>query len=204
MHCYSPCPQLCSRPPLTYAFAGGSPPPAGKSPGGSLLLSPGSWCTRFCCALQECISQSCVSSGSSMVGLMATSPKRTYATATPRAPVPAADHCRPGPPQETLTVLSQSLWGPWVLVRTGLFEPSEHLWRERGLILNVNSPLLLSCWGFSFAHGRGASPHSHSSAYRLTGVSLMLDVGHLHTASPVKHSCCSCLGREVSQKPMHW
>ena len=40
----------------------------GQSLGGSLLLSPGSWCTSFCCALQESISQSCVSSGSSMVG----------------------------------------------------------------------------------------------------------------------------------------
>ena len=28
----------------------------GQSPVGSLLLSPGSWCTRFCCALQETIS----------------------------------------------------------------------------------------------------------------------------------------------------
>ena len=41
-------------------------------------------------------------SGSSMVGLMATSSKRAYATPTPRASVPAADHCRPGPPQEML------------------------------------------------------------------------------------------------------
>ena len=63
----------------------------GQSLVGSLLLSPGSWCTRFCCALQESISQSCVSSGSSIVGLMVTSSKRTYAI--PRAPVPAADHC---------------------------------------------------------------------------------------------------------------
>ena len=36
---------------------------------GSLLLSSGSWCTSFCCALQESISQSCVSSGSSMLGV---------------------------------------------------------------------------------------------------------------------------------------
>ena len=42
----------------------------GQSLVGSLLLSPGSWCTRFCCALQESISQACVSSGSCMVGLM--------------------------------------------------------------------------------------------------------------------------------------
>ena len=74
----------------------------GQSPVGSLLLSPGSWCTRFCCALQESISQSFVSSGSSLVGLMATSSKRMYAILTPRAPVPAADHCQPVPPQEML------------------------------------------------------------------------------------------------------
>ena len=35
----------------------------------------------------------------------------------------------------------------------GMFEPSEHLWQVWGLILNVISPLLPSCWGFSFAHG---------------------------------------------------
>ena len=58
------------------------------------------------------------------------------------------------------TALSQSLWGLWVLVP--LFERSEHLWREWGLILNTNSPLLPSCWGFSFALGHGVSPHGHS------------------------------------------
>ena len=43
----------------------------------SLLLSPGSWYTQgFVCALQESVSQSCVSSGGSMVGLMVTSSKR--------------------------------------------------------------------------------------------------------------------------------
>ena len=41
---------------------------------------------------------------------------------------------------------------------------------------------------FSFALGRGVSPHSHFSAYHLTGVSLTLDVGYLYTACPVKHS----------------
>ena len=81
----------------------------GPSLVGSLLLSPGSWCTRCCCALQETISQSCVSSGSSMVGLMATSSKRTYAIPTHRAPVSAADHCLPKPPQETLKHSSVSV-----------------------------------------------------------------------------------------------
>ena len=70
----------------------------GQSLVGSLLLSPGSWCTRFCCALQQSISQSSASFGSSMVGLMVTSSKRAHAiskSAAPRAPVPVADHRRP-------------------------------------------------------------------------------------------------------------
>ena len=46
----------------------------------SLRLSPGSWCTQVSvCVRQEFVSQSCVSSGGSMVGLMATSSKRAYA-----------------------------------------------------------------------------------------------------------------------------
>ena len=35
--------------------------------------------------------------------------------------------------------------------------PSEHLWQVWGLILNVISPLLPSCWVFSFAVGYGVS-----------------------------------------------
>ena len=38
-----------------------------------------------------------------------------------------------------------------------LFEPSEHVWWVRCLILNVISPLLPSCWDFAFALGCGIS-----------------------------------------------
>ena len=82
MYCYTQCPQPCSRPPLTHASSGDSWTQTGKS--GSLLwghcsflLGPGA--QGSVCALQESISQSCVSSGSSTVGLMATSSKRAYA-----------------------------------------------------------------------------------------------------------------------------
>ena len=44
--------------------------------------------TRFCYALQEYVSQSCVSSGGSMVGLMATFSRRAYAI--PRFTAPRA------------------------------------------------------------------------------------------------------------------
>ena len=60
----------------------------------SFLLGP---CAQVSvCALQESISQSYVSSGSSMVGLMVTSSKRAYATPrsiAPRTPVLVAGHC---------------------------------------------------------------------------------------------------------------
>ena len=64
-----------------------------------------------------------------------------------------------------------------------LFEPSEHVWWVWDLILNVILLVLLSCWGFSFALGRGVFPHSCSSAYHLTGVFLTLDVGYRLMAS---------------------
>ena len=38
-----------------------------------------------------------------------------------------------------------------------LFDPSERVWWVWGLILNVISSLLLSCWGFSFALECGVS-----------------------------------------------
>ena len=66
------------------------------------------------------------------------------------------------------------LWGLWASL-AGM-----------GFDLNTNSPLLPSCWGFSFAFGHGVSPHSRSSAHCFTGVSLTLDMGYVHRASPVK------------------
>ena len=36
-----------------------------------------------------------------------------------------------------------------------LFESSETFWQVMSLILNTILPLLLSCWGFSFALGHG-------------------------------------------------
>ena len=68
---------------------------------------------------------------------------------------------------DTQTQLCLSLCGvtgSWCA--RGLFEPSEHPWQEQGLILHANSPLLPSCWGFSFALGRGVSP-LHQRADRL-------------------------------------
>ena len=112
-----------SRPSPTHGSAGGSwtlTASLAQSPVGSLLLSPGSWCTRCCFALQESISQTCVSSGSTMLGLMVTSSKRTYAIPTPRASVPVADHHQPVPPQQTLKHSSVS-------VSVGSLGPDAHM-----------------------------------------------------------------------------
>ena len=88
---------------------------------GFFLLGPGEHKVLFVPS-KSLFPQPRVSSGSSMVGLMATSSKRAYAiprSAAPRAPVPAAGHCSSVPPQETLKhFLAQSLWGLWVLVHT--------------------------------------------------------------------------------------
>ena len=142
----------------------------------SFLLGPGAHKVLFVPS-KSLFSQFFVSPGSCMVGLMVTSSKRAYAiprSTAPRCPAPAAVHCWPVPPQEMLKHSSVSVSvGSWCT--HGLFEHSQHLWQEWSLILNMNSPLLLSCWGFSFALGYGVSPHSCSSTYHLTGVSPIFD-----------------------------
>ena len=178
-----------------FEISGHSQASLGQSLVGSLLLSPVSWCTRFClypprvyfpvlckfwqlyrgingdlqealCHTQVCCTQSPCPCGS-----------------------PLLTHTSTGDAQTQICHNLCGVPGSWSA--QGLFEPSEHLWQEWGLILNANSPLLLSCWGFSFALGHEVSPHSRSIDYRLTGVSLTLDVGNLHTAGPAKRSRCS-------------
>ena len=99
--------------------------------------------------------------------LKATSSKRAYAI--PRIPAPVGVHCWSVPPQETLrhsfVSVSVGVSGSWC--PQGMFEPSEHLCRVCGLILNMILPLLPTCWSFS-ALGHGVSPHScYSSMQQL-------------------------------------
>ena len=87
----------------------------------SFLLGPGAHKVLFVPS-NSLFPQSCVSSGSSMLGLMATSSKRAM-------PHPGLLHPEPLPlghstadwylhKRHSNTVLSQSLWGLWVLVHT--------------------------------------------------------------------------------------
>ena len=99
-HCCTQCPQPCNRPLLTHASARlldthrqvWVSPLWGPC---SFLWGPGA-CKVLSVHSKSLFPQSCVSSSSSMVGLIATSSKRAYATprsAAPTAPTPAAGHC---------------------------------------------------------------------------------------------------------------
>ena len=60
-----------------------------------------------------------------------------------------------GNAQTLFCLMVYGVSGSWCT--QGLFEPSEHLWQMWGLIIIVISPLLPSCWGFSFVLGHGVS-----------------------------------------------
>ena len=124
MYCYTQCPQPCSRPPLTHASAGDSWTLTGKSGSVlwghcSFLLHPGAHKVLFV-PFNNLFPQFCVSSGGPMVGLMATFFQEglchTHVYCTQSS-------CPCGSPpclyrRHSNIVLSQSLWGLWVLVCT--------------------------------------------------------------------------------------
>ena len=116
-HCYTQCPQPCSRPLLTHASARDSWALTGKSGSvscrvTSFFLGPGVHKVLFMPS-KSLFPQSCVSSGGCMVGLMAIYSKWAYAI--PRSTAPESL-----PQQSTAdnyilrkcsnTILSQSLW----------------------------------------------------------------------------------------------
>ena len=83
----------------------------------------------------------------------------------------------------------------------GLFEPSEHLWQEWGLILNVNLHPHHLAWASPLPLDVGyllkvapASCNRHSSAYHFAGASLTLEGRYLLMAAPAPCSHpSSCL-----------
>ena len=123
---------------------------------GSLLLSPGSWCTQgSVCAFQQSVSPVLckfwqlyggVNGDLLQKGLCHT---QVCCTQSP---------CPCGSPllthtstEDTQTQFCLSLGGvsvSWCI--QGLFEPSEFLWWVWGLILNMISPLLPFCFSFAF------------------------------------------------------
>ena len=125
----------------------------------SFVLGPGAHKVLFVPSKRP-FPQSCVRSGGSMVGLPPPSRLMPYlGLLLPRASAFAAGHFWPIPLQETLehssSLASVGVPGSWCA--QALFEPSEHLWWVWAFFLNVISPLIPSCWGFSFAPGHGVS-----------------------------------------------
>ena len=132
----------------------------GQSVLGSLLLSPGSWCAqRFClwppriCLPVLCkfwqlcggINGDLLKEGLCHIQVCCT-----------QSPCPCSSPlltCTSTGDTQTQFYQSLGVYGSWCT--QDLFEPSERVWWEWGLILNANSPLLPSCWGLSFALGRG-------------------------------------------------
>ena len=160
-HCCTQCPRPCNGPLLTHTSATNTWIPKGRSGQslvGSLLLSPGSWCTRgSVCALQESVSpvlcnfwwlyggvnDDLLQEGLCHTQVCCTQSPCPCAKATAH-PYLCKRHSNTG---RALCGVS----GSWYT--QGLFEPSEHLWQVRGLIPSMISPLLQSCCGFSFTLG---------------------------------------------------
>ena len=174
---------------------GRSRPSLGLSLVGSLLLSPGSWCTHgFVCALQEsvspavckfwrlygwvngdllqehlCPTQVCCTQSPCPCSRPLLTHTSTGDTQTLKGRSGSVSEESPGV-HKVLFEPSERLWQVWSLLtlkgRSGsvseespgvhkvLIEPSERLWQVWSLFLSAISPLLPSCWGFSFALGR--------------------------------------------------
>ena len=134
---------------------------------------PFSWVlvNKVLLCLQGFTSQSYVSSGSSIVGLMATSSRRTCSIPTLRAPVMWQTTTDPYlHSRYSNTGLSQSLWGPWVLVHTtfvwalwaslaGMGFDSKPEFAPPTVLLG----LPLCPWSWGYLHMAGLVKHSHRS-----------------------------------------
>ena len=167
-------PRPCSRPPPTHVETPGhSWASLAQSLLGSLLFSPGSWCTQnSVCVPQESISAvPCkfwqvyggVNGNLLHEGLCHTQVCCTQSPCLCSSPLLTCTSTGDTQTQFCLSLHGAS--GSWCV--QDLFEPSECLWQVWDLILKVILSLLLPCCGFSFALGCGVSPHSFSSALQL-------------------------------------
>ena len=156
MYCYTHCPQAFSRPPTTQASTGDSWTLLEKSGSVSLgVTAPFSWVlvhTRFCLCLPRvyfpvlCKFWQLYGEVNGNLHLLQEGLCYTQVCCT-------QSHCPCGSPllTRTSTVDAQTQFCPGLYrvpgswCTQGLFESSEHLWQEWGLILNTISPLLPSC-----------------------------------------------------------
>ena len=147
------------------------PSPSPETPGSHRQVSygitvpfPGSWCTRFCCALRVYFSV-LGKFWQLYSGVNGDILQEDLCHTHTQSPSPCGralpTHASTGDAQTQFCLSLCGVPGSWCA--QGLFEPSEQLWQEQGLILNANR---CSCF--------------------LAGASLLpLDVGYLLTAVPV-------------------
>ena len=137
-HCYTQCPQPSSRPPPTHASTRDSWTLTGKS--GSSLFMPSKSLSSVLCNFWRLYGGD---NGSLLQeGLCHTQVCCTQSPCPCDSPLLTCTSAR-----DTQTQFCLSLCGfsrSWCT--QSLFQPSEHLWRVWGLILNAISPLLLSFW----------------------------------------------------------
>ena len=142
----------------------------GQSLVGSLLLYHGSWCAQdSVCVLQKSVSPVLCKFWWLYAGVHGDLLQEDLChiqVCCTQSPCPCGSpllaHTSTVDTQTQFCLRLCGVSGSWYA--QGLFEPSERLWRVWGLILNVISPILPSCQGFSFALECGVSPQSHSSA----------------------------------------
>ena len=192
MHCRTQCPHPAAGhhqpmpPPET---SGHSWACLGQSLVGSLLLSPGPWGTQgSICALPESVSPVlckfwwlCGGLNCDLLqeGLCQT---QVYCTQSPCPhSSPLLTHSSSGDTQTQVCLSLCGISGSWCT--QGMFEPSEHLWRVWGLILN------------SISHTH--TPHHLSGAFPLP-----LDIGYC-TVAPAPcshHSSCAATAPVAQSK----
>ena len=127
----------------------------GQSLVGSLLLSPGSWCTQVSvCALRESVSpvpykfwrlHGGVNGDLLQEGLCHTQVCCTQSPCPWGRPL--LTHTTTGDTQTQFWLSVFGVSGSWCT--QGLSEPSKCIWWVGGLILNMILPLLQSCWGLT-------------------------------------------------------
>ena len=151
MYCYSPCPQPCSRPSLTHAFTRDSQTPTGKSRTDSCGVTvPFSWVLVhkvLLCPPRVYFPVLCKFwqlYGGFNGNLLQEGLCHTHTQSLCPCSRPLPTHTSTGDAQTQFCLSLCGVPGSWCAQSS--FEPSEHLWWEWRLILNVNSLLLPSCW----------------------------------------------------------
>ena len=150
-HCYTQCLHHCSRPPLTHTSAGESWTLTGKS--GSVSCGVTAPFSRVLVHTGFCLCPPRVSFpvlckfwqlyGGVNGDLLQEDLSHTHTQSTCPCSRPLSTCTSTGDAQTQFCLSLCGVPGSWCA--QGQLEPSEHLWQEQGLILNVNSPLLQSC-----------------------------------------------------------